>query len=155
MILIHCVLQWVPLIRYLSQGTNFFFYDSAGFSISFWPFKAAQRERELYQSTILGICPLECICIQPDQGAYLRVSDQILATRDPTEAFIFMYDVFCTRKDKDFLFQSWASSSSSIRAERETILQGNSHVCTTERNTLTHIREWPFTFIYILMAERL
>jgi hypothetical protein len=39
--------------------------------------------------------------------------------------------------------------------EAETILQGNSHICTTERNTLTHIREWPFTFIYILMAERL
>jgi hypothetical protein len=58
------------------------------------------------------------MCIQPDQGAYLRVSDQILATRHPTEAFIFMYDVFCTgRKDKDFLFQSWASSSSAIRAD--------------------------------------
>lgn len=97
-------------------------------------------EREFYQSTILGICPLECIGIQPDQGAYLRVSDQILAARHPTEAFIFMYDVFCTRrKDKDFLFQSWASSSSAIRAEREKILQGNSHVCTTERNTLTRL----------------
>ncbi len=29
-------------------GDWFFFSDSAGFSISFWPFKAAQRERESY-----------------------------------------------------------------------------------------------------------